>query len=154
MATKTHLLTREGMEKLKKELELLTGQRRREVIERIQEAVAHGDLSENADYAQAKEEQSFIEGRIMELEEILKNAEIIESNGSRNIVSVGSTVKVKVNGEERSYTIVGSNEANPAAGRISNESLVGQKLIGAKPGDKVMIETPGGKNEYQIVEIS
>ena len=154
MANKKHLLTRDGLEKLKKELELLTGQRRKEVIERIQEAVAHGDLSENADYAQAKEEQSFIEGRIQEMEEILKNAEIIERNGSHNMVSVGSTVKVRVNGSDRSYTIVGSNEANPAAGRISNESLVGQKLLGRKPGDKLDIETPGGKSQYEIVEIS
>src|SRR3990167_2269657 len=122
--SKKHLLTAEGLEKLKKELELLTGQRRKEVIERIQEAVSHGNLSENEDYAQAKEEQSFIEGRIQELEEILKNMEMIESNGSHNMVSVGSTVKIKVNGNERSYTIVGSNEANPAEGRISNESLV------------------------------
>lgn len=152
--TKKHLLTAEGLEKLKKELDLLTGQRRKEVIERIQEAVAHGDLSENADYAQAKEEQSFIEGRIQELEEILKNAEIIKSGGGGNIVAVGSTIKVQVNGSERSYTIVGSNEANPAAGRISNESVVGQKLLGTKRGDKVEIETPGGKSAYEILEIS
>lgn len=151
---KKHLLTKDGLEKLKKELELLTGQRRKEVIERIQEAVAHGDLSENADYAQAKEEQAFIEGHIQELEEILKNAEIIESNGSRNMVSVGSTVKVKVNDQERAYTIVGSNEANPAQGRISNESLVGQKLLGRKPGDRLDIETPSGKSTYEILEIS
>ena len=150
---KQHLLTQEGLDKLKKELELLTGQRRKEVIERIQEAVAHGDLSENADYAQAKEEQSFIEGRIQELEEILKNAEIIRSHGG-NVVSVGSTVRVKVGDNERTYTIVGSNEANPAEGRISNESIVGQKLIGAKLGDKIKIETPGGKNEYEILQIS
>ena len=154
MADKKHLLTQEGLDKLKKELELLTGQRRREVIERIQEAVAHGDLSENADYAQAKEEQSFIEGRIQELEDILKNAEIIHSTANRNLVSVGSTVKVRVSDNERTYTIVGSNEANPAAGRISNESIVGQKLIGAKPGDKVDIETPSGKNTYEVIEIS
>ena len=152
--SKKHLLTAEGLEKLKKELELLTGQRRKEVIERIQEAVAHGDLSENADYAQAKEEQSFIEGRIQELEEVLKNAEIIKSNGHSNIVAVGSTVKVNVNGGERTYTIVGSNEANPAAGRISNESVVGQKLLGLKKGDKVEIETPGGKSVYEVLEIS
>ncbi len=154
MSAKKHLLTAEGLEKLKKELELLTGQRRKEVIERIQEAVAHGDLSENADYAQAKEEQSFIEGRIQELEEILKNAEIIKSVGHSNIVSVGSTVKVQVGGNERSYTIVGSNEANPAQGKISNESVVGQKLIGAKRGDKVSMETPGGKSVYEVLEIS
>lgn len=151
--SKKHLLTTEGQEKLKKELELLTGTRRKEVIERIQEAVAHGDLSENADYAQAKEEQSFIEGRIQELEEILKNAEIIKSNGG-GIVAVGSTVKVAVNGGERTYTIVGSNEANPAAGRISNESTVGANLLGSKKGDKVSIETPGGKSVYDILEIS
>ena len=154
MPDKKHLLTQEGLDKLKKELELLTGQRRREVIERIQEAVAHGDLSENADYAQAKEEQSFIEGRIQELEEILKNAEIISSSGSHNVVGIGSTVKVKANDSERVYTIVGTNEANPAQGRISNESMVGQKLIGAKPGDKIEIETPGGKTIYEILEIS
>lgn len=152
--SKKHLLTLEGLEKLKKELETLVNQRRKEVIERIQEAVAHGDLSENADYAQAKEEQAFIEGRIQELEEIIKNAEIIKSNGDRGVVSVGSTVKLHANGQEKNYTIVGSNEANPAQGRISNESLVGQKLLGAKPGDKVEVETPAGKIEYEIMEIS
>lgn len=151
---KKHLLTPEGLEKLKKELDVLVNQRRKEIIERIQEAVAHGDLSENADYAQAKEEQSFIEGRIQELEEIIKNAELIATNGSRNVVAVGSTVKVRANGQERIYTIVGSNEANPAQGRISNESLVGQKLIGVKLGDKITITTPSGRMEYEVLEIS
>src|ERR1700758_2409288 len=115
MATKKHLLTKDGLEKLKKELELLTGQRRKEVIERIQEAVSHGDLSENADYAQAKEEQAFIEGRIQEIEEMLKNAELIKHKADHNIVSIGSTVTVSINGKEVNYTIVGANEANPAA---------------------------------------
>lgn len=151
---KRHLLTQEGLVKLKKELEILVSERRKEVIERIQEAVAHGDLSENADYAQAKEEQAFIEMRIQEIEEIIKNAEIIHANGDRQIVSVGSTVKLQVNGQEKTYTIVGSNEANPAQGRISNESLVGEKLLGTKPGDKVEVETPSGKIAYEIVEIS
>lgn len=151
---KSHLLTQEGLNKLKKELDILVNQRRKEVIERIQEAVAHGDLSENADYAQAKEEQAFIEMRIQEIEEIIKNAEIIKSNGSHQIVSVGSTVKLKVGDNERIYTIVGSNEANPAAGRISNESLVGRKLLGAKPGDKIEVDTPAGKNTYEILDIS
>lgn len=150
---KTHLLTAEGLKKLKKELEVLVNERRKEVIERIQEAVAHGDLSENADYAQAKEEQAFIEGRIQELEEMIKNAEIIQTNGNRNIVAIGSTVKLQANGQEKTYTIVGSNEANPAQGRISNESLVGQRLIGAKPGDQVEVETPAGKIAYEVVEI-
>lgn len=152
--TKKHLLTKDGLLKVKKELEVLTNQKRKEVIERIQEAVAHGDLSENADYAQAKEEQAFIEGRIQELEDIVKNAEIIQANGNRHMVSIGATVKVKVNGQEKAYTIVGSNEANPAEGRISNESLVGQKLLGAKLGDKVEIKTPAGPAVYEIVEIS
>ena len=150
---KKYLLTQEGLQKLKKELDILVNERRKEVIERIQEAVAHGDLSENADYAQAKEEQSFIEGRIQELEEMIKNAEIIKSSGSRNIVSIGSRVKIRVNGQEKMYAIVGSNEANPAQGRISNESLVGQKLIGAKPGDKIEVQAPAGKMTYEVVEI-
>lgn len=151
--TKKYLLTQEGLEKLKKELNVLVNERRKEVIERIQEAVAHGDLSENADYAQAKEEQAFIEGRILEFEETIKNAEIIKTDGNRSIVSIGSTVKLRANGGEKIYTIVGSNEANPAQGRISNESLVGQKLIGSKPGDRVEVETPAGKIMYEIVEI-
>ena len=150
---KKYLLTQEGLQKLKKELDILVNERRKEVIERIQEAVAHGDLSENADYAQAKEEQSFIEGRIQELEEMIKNAEIIKSSGSRNIVSIGSRVKIRVNGQEKMYTIVGSNEANPAQGRISNESLVGQKLIGTKPGDKIEVQAPAGKLTYEVVGI-
>ena len=150
---KKYLLTAEGLEKLKKELEVLVNERRKEIIERIQEAVAHGDLTENADYAQAKEEQDFIEGRIQELEETIKNAELIKTGGSRNIVAIGSTVKLQANGQEKVYTIVGSNEANPANGRISNESLVGQKLIGTKPGDKIQVETPAGKIAYEVVEI-
>ncbi len=150
---KKYLLTPAGLLKLKKELEVLINERRKEVIERIQEAVAHGDLSENADYAQAKEEQAFIEGRIQELEEMIKNAEIIKQNGDRNVVSIGSTVKLKVNGQERIYTIVGSNEANPAQGKISNESLVGQKLIGTRPGDTVGVSAPSGDVSYQVLEI-
>jgi transcription elongation factor GreA len=111
-------------------------------------------LSENADYAQAKEEQSFIEGRILEIEEMLKNAEIISHSGNQNIVSIGSTVALKVGGKEVKYTIVGANEANPAAGKISNESLVGKALLGAKRGDSVAVEAPSGRVEYQIVSIS
>lgn len=154
MTTKQVLLTKEGLKKLQDELLVLKEERRKEVIERIQEAVAHGDLSENADYAQAKEEQAFIEGRIQEIEEMIKNAEIIEHTGNRGVVSIGSTVAVRVNGKENQYTIVGSNEANPAAGRISNESLVGRSLLGSKVGDKVAVQTPSGQNEYEIISIS
>ena len=153
MNSKKVLLTQDGLKKLQDELNVLKDDKRKEVIERIQEAVAHGDLSENADYAQAKEEQSFIEGRIQEIEEMLKNAEIIEHSINRNQVSIGSTVTLKINGKEVKYTIVGSNEANPAAGKISNESLVGKALLGAKMGQAIVVETPSGKTEYEIVGI-
>lgn len=147
------LLTEEGLAKLQEEVKVLKETRRHEVIERIQEAVAHGDLSENADYAQAKEEQAFIEGRIQEIEEMLKHAEIISHSRNKNIVSIGSTVTVKVNGKEMKYTIVGANEANPAAGKISNESVVGKGLLGAKKGDKIPVTTPSGVMEYEITNI-
>jgi len=150
---KAVLLTQEGLKKLQDELKVLKEERRKEVIERIQEAVSHGDLSENADYAQAKEEQAFIEGRIQELEEMIKNAEIIAHSNNHNLVSIGSTVSLRVNDKDLKYTIVGANEANPAAGRISNESLVGRSLLGAKKGDKVPVETPAGKTVYEIVNI-
>ncbi len=150
---KSVLLTEDGLKKLQDELKVLKDVRRHEVIERIQEAVSHGDLSENADYAQAKEEQAFIEGRIMEIEEMIKHAEIIAHSANHNIVSIGSTVAVAVNGKNVQYTIVGANEANPAAGKISNESLVGRSLLGAKKGDKIPVETPSGKSEYEVIQI-
>lgn len=154
---KKFLLTKEGLEKLNEELKVLINEKRKEVIERIQEAVAHGDLSENADYAQAKEEQAFIEGRIQEIEEMLKNAEIIDTTTKHSTVTIGSTVTVKVinNGDtqERTYTIVGSNEANPSEGKISNESLVGKHLLGRKVGEKVKVLTVAGEMDYEIKSI-
>jgi transcription elongation factor GreA len=150
---KAVLLTQDGLKKLQDELKVLKEERRKEVIERIQEAVSHGDLSENADYAQAKEEQAFIEGRIQEIEEMIKNAQIIAHSSNKNIVSIGSTVTLKINDKQVTYTIVGATEANPAAGKISNESLVGKALLGAKKTDKVPVQTPAGKNEYEIVNI-
>ncbi len=155
MNQRKFLLTVEGLAKLNDELKNLITDKRKEVIERIQEAVAHGDLSENADYAQAKEEQSFIEGRIQELEEMIKNAEIIDTSTKHSTVTVGSTVKVGVadkdgNLNERTYAIVGSNEANPSEGKISNESLVGKALLGRKVGDEFAIMTPAGEMRYSI----
>jgi transcription elongation factor GreA len=147
------LLTEDGLKKLQEELKQLKEERRKEIIERIQEAISHGDLSENADYAQAKEEQAFIEGRIMEIEDMIKNAEIIAHQANHNVVSIGSTVSLKMGGKDVKYTIVGSNEANPAAGKISNESLVGKSLLGAKVGQKVAVETTAGTNEYEVVAI-
>lgn len=152
--SKKYLLTQEGLVKLNDELKVLITEKRKDVIERIREAAAHGDLSENADYAQAREEQSFIEGRIQEIEDMIKNAEIITHSTQTNNVSIGSTVVVKVDGAERSYSIVGSNEANPGAGKISNESTVGKALLGKKVGDKVTVNTAAGDKEYEVASIN
>jgi transcription elongation factor GreA len=151
--SKKFLLTNEGLEKLNLELKELINKKRPDVIERIREAAAHGDLSENADYAQAREEQSFIEGRIQEIEDIIKNAEIISTNSHHTSVTIGSTVNVKAGDMEKKYTIVGSNEANPKEGKISNESLVGRALLGRKIGEKFKVTTPAGDMEYEIVAI-
>jgi transcription elongation factor GreA len=151
--SKKYLLTAEGLTKLNEELKHLINDKRKEVIERIREAAAHGDLSENADYAQAREEQSFIEGRIAEIEEIVKNAEIITTNSHGTSVTIGSTAHIKVNGQERKYTIVGSNEANPKEGKISNESVVGKAVLGRKANEKFKVATPAGEMEYEIVSI-
>jgi transcription elongation factor GreA len=151
--SKKYLLTQEGLQKLNDELKELISQKRPEVIERIREAASHGDLSENADYAQAREEQSFIEGRVLEIEDIIKNAEIITTNSHGSTVTIGSTVTVKINGNEKKYTIVGSNEANPKEGKISNESLVGNALLGRKAHEKFKINAPAGEMEYEIVSI-
>ena len=151
--SKKYLLTPEGLEKLQEELKVLINDKRKEVIERIREAAAHGDLSENADYAQAREEQSFIEGRIQEIEDIIKNAEIINTNTHHSSVVIGSTVNLKIDGAEKKYTIVGSNEANPKEGKISNESLVGRALLDRKVREKFKITTPAGEMEYEITSI-
>jgi transcription elongation factor GreA len=151
--SKKYLLTQEGLVKLNDELKYLVNEKRKEVIERIREAAAHGDLSENADYAQAREEQSFIEGRIQEIEDMIKNAEIITASNQHSVVTIGSTVTVKINGQEKKYTIVGSNEANPIQGKISNESLVGRALLGKKLGDKFKVTTPAGEMEYEVTAI-
>ena len=152
--SKKYLLTQDGLTKLNDELKELIAKKRPDVIERIREAASHGDLSENADYAQAREEQSFIEGRVMEIEDIVKNAEIISTNaGHHNTVTIGSTVTLKANNTERKYTIVGSNEANPKEGKISNESAVGKALLGRKAGEKFKVSTPAGEMDYEIVSI-
>ena len=150
---KKYLPTPEGLTKLNEELKNLIEVKRKEVIERIREAAAHGDLSENADYAQAREEQSFIEGRIAEIEDMIKNAEIISTHAHGNTVTIGSTVNINAGGSERKYTIVGSNEANPKENKISNESLVGKALLGKKAGEKFKVTTPAGEIAYEILSI-
>jgi transcription elongation factor GreA len=151
--SKKYLLTKEGLIKLNEELKFLINDKRKEVIERIREAAAHGDLSENADYAQAREEQSFIEGRIQEIEDVIKNAEIITTSNHGSTVNIGSTVHIKANGQDKKYTIVGSNEANPKEGKISNESLVGRALLGKKVAEKFKVTTPAGEMDYEIVSM-
>ncbi len=152
---KQTFITKEGLEKIKKELDELRGVKRKEIASRIQEAKELGDLSENAEYAEAKNEQSFTEGRIAELETIEKNATVIDGTkkNSQQVV-VGATITVDDQGMRRTYEIVGSNEADPSKGLISNESPLGQALIGKKSGENVSIETPKGSHIITVVEIS
>lgn len=147
-------VTKDGLQRLKDELKNLKTVKRKEISSRIQEAKELGDLSENAEYSEAKTEQAFIEGRIIELENILKNAVLISDEATGGIVQVGCTVKVKSEAGDLSYTIVGSNEASPAKGFISNESPMGQALLGRKVGDTVEIKIPAGVVKYQIISVS
>jgi transcription elongation factor GreA len=147
------IISSEGYEKLKQEYEHLTTKKRREIADRIQKAKDMGDLSENAEYAEAKDAQAFNEGRIMELKQMLKNLTVVENGGSKNEVGMGSTIQVKCDGKEREFTIVSFNEADPTSGKISNESPIGQAFLGKKKGDKVTVSTPKGQVEYEIINI-
>ncbi len=147
-------LTHDGLEKLRHELKQLKTVKRKEIAHRIQEAKELGDLSENAEYSEAKTEQGFTEGRIIEIENILKNAVVIEDTKSSQEVRVGSTVEFEYQGKKTKYTIVGFNEANPSAGLISNESPIGQGLLGHKIGEVVEINLPRGVVNYKIISIS
>ncbi|MBU9713346.1 transcription elongation factor GreA [Evansella tamaricis] len=156
MTEEKHYMTLEGKAKLEKELDFLKTERRKEVVERIKVARSFGDLSENSEYDSAKEEQAFVEGRINQLEKMIRNAEIIsEDNSDPSTVSLGKTVKFMElpDGEEESYTIVGRAEADPLDGKISNDSPMAQSLMGKKIGDKVSVSTPGGDMEVEILEV-
>jgi transcription elongation factor GreA len=149
-------LTAEGLKKIQEEFEYLTNTRRREVAQMIAEAKAEGDISENAGYDEAKTAQGFLEGRIRELENVLKNAKVIEeTNGRNGTISLGHTVIVREVGmdSEETYTIVGSLEADPANGRISNSSPMGQALMGKKVGDRVTVKSPGGEMEFEVLKV-
>ena len=149
-------LTSEGAARLKVELEQLKGPARQEISERLRSAIQMGDLSENADYHKAKEDQGFLEGKIMELEYLLKNATIIEQkdSGPREVVEVGARITVMEEGEApESYLIVGAKEADPRNGRISHVSPIGSALMGHRVGDRVEVQTPGGALWLEIVEI-
>lgn len=145
-------ITDEGKRELEKELEELKG-RRGEIADKIAEARDYGDLSENAEYDAAREEQGLVESRIAEIEDILLNAEIIKS-GTSSKVGLGSKVELKTGKQTVTYTVVGPVEADPLEGRVSNESPIGEALMGKKVGDKVTITTPKGEIAYEIVSIS
>jgi len=152
----TVYLTAEGAEELKGELERLITVRRPELAAKLKEAVSQGDLKENADYHDAKEQQAFIEGRIQYLETILRAAVIITNDGPTDVVSVGSQVTIVEEGEsdEETYFIVGAAEANPSEGKISNLSPIGSALLGAKKGDKVRVQTPSGTITLKVKKVN
>lgn len=148
-------LTAEGAEDLQRELNMLINERRPELARMLAEAVAQGDLKENADYHDAKEQQAFIEGRINYLENTLRSAKIIQHDGKIDMVRVGAKVTIVEDGEddEETYIIVGAAEANPTEGKISNESPIGGALLGRKKGDKVRVKTPAGEITFKIKKI-
>src|SRR5690554_3494879 len=153
---KKYYMTLEGKEKLEKELDELKTVRRPEVVERIKVARSFGDLSENSEYDSAKEKQAFVESKIAQLEKMIRNAVIIESNGENSdIVELGKKVKfVELpDGDEEEYQIVGSAEADPFEGKISNDSPMAQSLLGKKVGEEVTVPTPGGELEVRITEV-
>ena len=157
MATKETQITAEGLRKLEEELAQRQGPIREEIVERLKEARAQGDLSENSEYDQAKEDQGKNESRIVELELMIKTAVIIDtsSSGKEGIVSLGCTVILKdvETGEEETYTVVGTTEADPFNNKISNESPVGTAILGKKVHDVVVANTPAGELSYEILEV-
>jgi transcription elongation factor GreA len=156
MAEKEVILTAEGLIKLEDELEQLKSVKRREIAERIKVAIGYGDISENSEYEDAKNEQAFIEGRVITLEKMLRNARIINDDEiETDVVSIGSKVNVKDMefGDTVQYTIVGTAESNPSENKISNESPVGKAILGKKKGSVVDVTVPAGVIQYKIIDI-
>jgi len=147
------IISQEGYDKLKEELDYLTNIKRFEIAERIEKAKDLGDLSENAEYSEAKDAQALNDGRIMELAAMVKNSMVVNKKSDTQHVSMGSEVTVEVAGAKKTYTIVSFNEASPADGKISNESPIGMAFLGKQKGDTVMVETPRGEILYKIVSI-
>ncbi|MBQ6153868.1 MAG: transcription elongation factor GreA [Ruminococcus sp.] len=157
MAIKPIMLTAEGLKQLEEELDYLKGERRKEIAEKIKVARSYGDLSENSEYDDAKNEQAILEARIVTIEATLKNAVLIdEDNISNEHIHIGSLVKIENlnNSKVAEYRIVGSNESNPREGKISDESPIGKGLIGHSLGDVVVVETPLGEVNFKVLEIS
>lgn len=154
---KSYYMTNEGKEKLENELHYLKTDRRQEVVERIKVARSFGDLSENSEYDSAKDEQAFVETRISQVETMIRNAVIIENdNQNPNIVSLGKSVTFKElpGGDEETYTIVGSAEADPFEGKISNDSPMAKSLLGHEIGTEVSVTTPGGDIQVEIIKVN
>lgn len=147
------VLTPEGLEKIKQELTELK-KRRKEIIARIQTAKEFGDLSENAEYDDARNEQSFVEGRIQELDDTVKRAKVVSKKQGGGTAGLGSVVTVECEGDKEEYELVGANESDPVKGKISIESPTGKALMGASKGETVVVTTPGGKLEYKILNIA
>ncbi len=150
---KEFYLTDEGVVRLREELADLVHNKRVEIAARLKEAKEYGDLSENIQWDDAKDQQAFIEGRIAEIENILKHSSRIEHPKGSSVVALGSTVHLELEDGVQRYVIVGSTEANPEQGRISNESPIGQALLGKKPGEEVEVEVPSGTLKYKITKI-
>ncbi len=153
---KEYPMTLAGKEKLEQELEYLKTVKRKEVVERIKVARSFGDLSENSEYDSAKEEQAFVEARIAAIENMIRNAKIIDEDEiNRDVVTLGSSVTFieLPDGEEETYTIVGSAEADPFEGKISNDSPIAKSLLGHKVNDEVTVQTPGGEMLVKIIDI-
>ncbi len=153
--TEGSYLTPEGAEELKRELNELITVKRIELAKKLKAAVAEGDLKENADYHDAKEQQAFMEGRIQYLENVLRSSQIIENSGKTDEVRLGSVVIIVEDGtsEEEEYSIVGAAEANPREGKISHESPIGAALLGHRKGDKVRVQAPGGDTIFKVKQI-
>ncbi|MBP7693557.1 MAG: transcription elongation factor GreA [Anaerolineales bacterium] len=148
-------LTPEGAAKAKAELKELMEVKRIEIAERLRDAIKMGDLSENADYIMAKEDQAFLEGRILELQELLRTATIITDNAQTGVVSMGHRVTVQeAGGEPETYTLVGAKEADPRQGKISNESPIGRAMLGKRVGDTIKFETPAGTVKLKVIGIA
>lgn len=147
------IISEEGYNKFKKELEYLKTGKRLEIAKRIQKAKDMGDLSENAEYSEAKDAQAFNDGRIAEITQIIKNLTIVQNGAGKGRVGMGSKVTVKTDGRERVFIIVSFNEADPLEGKISNESPLGRNFIDREKGDRVMVDTPKGEVEYEILKI-
>ena len=149
----SRLITKEGLKKLKDELEERKSKVRQEIAHAIKEAKEQGDLSENAEYSEAKRQQGENETRVAELEMIIKTSQVVEHDNSAKGIQMGSKINVKFNGSEMDFQIVGSNEADPGNFKISNESPMGKAFMGKKKGDKIEVDTPSGKIKYVILDV-